>query len=225
MSVEHITATPERLARAAEWTDAYMRQFAADGNDDGKCAALRRRIDALPFVTRLSVMQVAIVDAYLTPPTTLEDCDALVAAQRSWYSCTEQERHSFMADHLGVSFDAMEKWSERVAAELIDGVPEVAPLVECCLYRHFDADGQLLYVGISDSPETRAAQHGARSDWFFLVADTTEEWYESRAFAEVAERKAITSGRPLFNKTHNKRSRDLAVSYLTRRLAEQGVLS
>ena len=34
------------------------------------------------------------------------------------------------------------------------------------LYRLYDDDGELLYVGITDSPGTRMAQHKAQKAWW-----------------------------------------------------------
>jgi hypothetical protein len=39
-----------------------------------------------------------------------------------------------------------------------------------CLYRHFAADGSLLYVGISMCAINRLSQHEERSHWFDQIA-------------------------------------------------------
>lgn len=70
------------------------------------------------------------------------------------------------------------------------------------LYRHFDKDGDLLYVGISLSAIDRSKQHRTGSEWWPEVASITVENFASRAAAERAERKAIASERPIHNKMH-----------------------
>jgi hypothetical protein len=55
------------------------------------------------------------------------------------------------------------------------------------LYRHFDASGQLLYVGISVSPFNRARQHNRASDWFASVVRIDIEWLDTRQAAEQAK--------------------------------------
>ncbi len=70
------------------------------------------------------------------------------------------------------------------------------------LYRHFDAAGELLYVGISLSAITRLAEHQGASPWFRSIARVTIEWLPSREDAFVAEARAIRSERPKFNVTH-----------------------
>lgn len=69
------------------------------------------------------------------------------------------------------------------------------------LYRHFDKDGQLLYVGISLSHVARLAQHRDSSHWYEEITHVTIEWYETRVEAELAETRAIGSEFPKHNKS------------------------
>ena len=71
------------------------------------------------------------------------------------------------------------------------------------LYRHFDKDGALLYVGISRSAAARLAQH-SKSPWDHLIARVDVESLDTRQAALKAERKAITTEKPIYNVTHNK---------------------
>jgi predicted GIY-YIG superfamily endonuclease len=59
------------------------------------------------------------------------------------------------------------------------------------LYRLFDAEGVLLYVGISKEFGTRWHQHARSQPWWGEVHHQTIEWHESRADAEAAEETAI----------------------------------
>lgn len=72
----------------------------------------------------------------------------------------------------------------------------------CALYRHFDAAGVLLYVGISDAPVDRGKDHARYSDWVQYAARIEAEWLDSRQAAEREERKAIRTERPIFNVAH-----------------------
>jgi predicted GIY-YIG superfamily endonuclease len=67
------------------------------------------------------------------------------------------------------------------------------------LYRHFDKDGQLLYVGISLSAMTRISQHRESSPWFDLINNITLEKFASRKAALRAETDAIQIEKPLYN--------------------------
>lgn len=70
------------------------------------------------------------------------------------------------------------------------------------LYRHFDSNGELLYVGISLSALHRLGQHKDHSDWYQSIANVTLEHFETREEALEAEREAILRERPLHNIHH-----------------------
>lgn len=72
------------------------------------------------------------------------------------------------------------------------------------LYRHFAADGALLYVGISLSWPARTKAHVQGSTWFDQVARVEIEQFPTRDEALAAERDAIKSERPRFNVVHNR---------------------
>lgn len=67
------------------------------------------------------------------------------------------------------------------------------------LYRHYDKDGKLLYVGISLSAAHRFSEHLNSSEWAASTGNMTVEWYETRKAAEEAERTAILSEKPIYN--------------------------
>lgn len=71
------------------------------------------------------------------------------------------------------------------------------------LYRWFDAEGRLLYVGISVSAAERAAQHRAHKSWWAEVANMTVEHFSCRAEAQERERLAITGEKPTHNINYN----------------------
>jgi len=70
----------------------------------------------------------------------------------------------------------------------------------CQLYRHFDAEGRLLYVGISLSAVERLKQHVARAGWSAEIVSITVETHPDREAAMKAERRAVEQERPLYNK-------------------------
>lgn len=69
----------------------------------------------------------------------------------------------------------------------------------CSLYRHFDAEGNLLYVGISLSAVARLIQHRS-SGWFDQIVRIDIERFDSRDTALAAENIAIKKERPRHNK-------------------------
>jgi hypothetical protein len=68
------------------------------------------------------------------------------------------------------------------------------------VYRLFDADGALLYVGISKSFGLRWQQHAHAQPWWPEVQRQTVEWRETRREAEEAETVAILSEKPRYNR-------------------------
>lgn len=88
----------------------------------------------------------------------------------------------------------------------------------CALYRHFDAAGVLLYVGVTADTETRGGQHASSSAWVEYAANGTVEWYDSPDEARDAERLAIRTEMPIFNQRHAATgSGDRLRAYLTTR--------
>lgn len=78
-------------------------------------------------------------------------------------------------------------------------VEHKAKAVPTSLYRHFDAGGKLLYVGISLHVFVRLIRHRKRSHWFSQLARIEVEHYPSREAALRAGREAIRSEGPLYN--------------------------
>jgi excisionase family DNA binding protein len=70
------------------------------------------------------------------------------------------------------------------------------------LYRHFNRDGELLYVGISLNALGRLEQHGVVSLWFDEIHRVEIETFASRSAALAAEREAIKSEKPRHNVQH-----------------------
>ncbi len=72
-------------------------------------------------------------------------------------------------------------------------------MTRTALYRHFDADGVLLYVGITDCLSQRDRQHAASSGWHAKVVRTETQWCLSREHAADLERVAVKHEKPLHN--------------------------
>lgn len=69
------------------------------------------------------------------------------------------------------------------------------------LYRFFDADGRLLYVGITYRMPDRMSSHRRTKPWDEVKSITVER-YPDRASAAAAEVKAIREEKPLWNVVH-----------------------
>lgn len=67
------------------------------------------------------------------------------------------------------------------------------------LYRLFDAEGRLLYVGIAFDPPDRWRGHAREKSWWPDVVERRVEWHETRHAAGAAEISAIQTEKPLYN--------------------------
>jgi len=72
------------------------------------------------------------------------------------------------------------------------------------LYRHFDKDGVLLYVGRSVNAATRLLGHKRQSGWYDDITTITIEKFDSLEEVIKAEKKAIATENPMYNRTIQK---------------------
>lgn len=68
------------------------------------------------------------------------------------------------------------------------------------VYRAFDADGRLLYIGCTVDLAKRMSQHRKSAEWWEFVAELTTHSYPSRSTARAAEELAIHSEGAYFNR-------------------------
>ena len=87
------------------------------------------------------------------------------------------------------------------------------------LYRWFDQDGRLLYVGITGTLAERTTAHSGTDDWWREVRRADVEWFDTAAEALAAERVAIQQESPRFN-----RSRPRVHGHLVSRPKSRGPL-
>jgi hypothetical protein len=69
------------------------------------------------------------------------------------------------------------------------------------VYRLFDVDNELLYVGITNHTSLRLAGHASDKDWWPQVWIREVEWFPTRLEAEHAEARAIAEEGPKYNKS------------------------
>lgn len=67
------------------------------------------------------------------------------------------------------------------------------------LYRLYDEDDRLLYVGIAFNPRVRCYHHKKHKPWWPSVARREVEWHDNRRQAEAAESAAIAAEKPRYN--------------------------
>jgi predicted GIY-YIG superfamily endonuclease len=70
------------------------------------------------------------------------------------------------------------------------------------LYRWFDDQGNLLYIGITVDLRRRIKQHERSARWYEGAAMMTVEKFDSREAVARAEREAIVAEKPRYNITY-----------------------
>jgi predicted GIY-YIG superfamily endonuclease len=94
----------------------------------------------------------------------------------------------------------------------------------CAVYRCYDAEEQLLYVGISADLRERFRQHnGHGAHWIPFMVRVDLTWHPDRETAADVERSLIDGLRPLFNKSRIDPDRNASQRRRLRYLAERGV--
>lgn len=216
--------TPERQTAWDLWKDNYFAVCVQGWIDEG---ASRKDMEQAATVVYYDLARVDDIEwmplglaamhqvsanlGVANNPTTDEERTAFVNSLRTVKTSTLHERTLAMAYQLGITMLQAEDIVQRMPA---NDEPDRAHAGETALYRHFDEAGRLLYVGIAKEPGKRGEQHRYHSKWHRFMADTSVEWFPTRAAAALAERAAIADEAPIFNQTHNKKNRDAAVNYL-----------
>ena len=67
------------------------------------------------------------------------------------------------------------------------------------VYRHYDANEILLYVGVSKDHLRRLSQHHDTARWYDQIAVVTVETFQNRQEAEEAEDRIIERELPIYN--------------------------
>lgn len=85
--------------------------------------------------------------------------------------------------------------------------------VPTSVYRYYDKNGVLIYVGITKQRTGRNSQHNADKVWWPLVFEQKVEHLPSRLCAQNRERDLIRLYKPPFNKVHNPEHAVLRAAY------------
>lgn len=70
------------------------------------------------------------------------------------------------------------------------------------LYKLYDENDVLLYVGVTNNTAVRWAKHAADKPWWSDVSRQEITWHADRASALAAEKESIRAGQPRYNSEH-----------------------
>jgi hypothetical protein len=87
-------------------------------------------------------------------------------------------------------------------------------MTRSAVYRLYDADDILLYVGASTRPQTRFKQHSYDKTWWPDVQRNSVTWYPTKQDAFAAEAAAIEDEDPKYNIIHRMPSLPLKMKML-----------
>ncbi|WP_329616440.1 GIY-YIG nuclease family protein [Streptomyces brevispora] len=73
------------------------------------------------------------------------------------------------------------------------------PPERTALYRLYDADGSLLYVGVTRDPKRRFRDHRGKKRWWGEVSSHSIEWVDIESHALQMEVQAIVMESPKYN--------------------------
>ena len=106
--------------------------------------------------------------------------------------------------------EELQRWRELKDAEIrqhLLGSPD-APVTTVrepsyVLYRFYDVEHVLLYVGVTGKLSRRIKQHESTKSWWHKVASIKIERFPSQTDVFAAEKFAIVTEGPIYNGSHN----------------------
>lgn len=92
-------------------------------------------------------------------------------------------------------------------------LPAQAADTQTSVYRYYDRDGLLLYVGITGRGTARNAEHNKTKDWWQFVVRQNVDHYRTREEAHTREVELIEDHTPPFNTQHNPAAAAMRAAY------------
>lgn len=225
MQAGPFTPTPAMIKRHLAWVDEYATAIWDHWEETGQIAAAPEEADKAIQVVR-SEMLVTTRPDWMHP---LDSIAILTAAPECegepLQGQVRIERADAMRTSAGLGQSGRSKWMGKVMGISAHSAMRYAPADRrrnasvdpnrrTAVYRHYDKEGTLLYVGCSVDPTFRFVLHAYTAAWHSYSAKCDVEWYHNRADALRAERAAIESEDPIFNVRDSRLGPGLAEAYL-----------
>ena len=216
------TPTQDMIERHERWLDKYtqgildgwIKQGLEPGDPDAAIAlqAIREemRVPERPqwMEPQRALGVLAMWDHHNVPNGMLNYRDAI----RTRAGMRDEDWVHIVAKSTGVTVKHLTSYTLRNTVGIEYGQGETT-----YLYRCFDSEGNLLYIGITKSIPTRMEEHKWYSAWWPYLDRYELEEISSRKEAFRAETEAIHAELPIFNKIASRRSGTDAVHYVMSR--------
>lgn len=89
------------------------------------------------------------------------------------------------------------------------------PTDPSAVYRIYDSNAELIYVGMSYEPDTRVRVQRREKPWGHEIARHEVDWHPNRAASQRAEEQLIKQEHPRHNVTHTPEHRVRSLRHLT----------
>lgn len=174
------TVTEDMRARYLEWVDKVVAATTMPRSE--------LLIEHEPWMHPLDA--IAIITVHDESPLSPEDRAQYANALRTSAGFARREWRAWVARAMGTTPETVKKYElDRVEYD-VQGPAAV--------YRFYDEDSRLLYVGIAKDPDKREREHEG-SLWHRHAARREDRWHGSRPEALSEERRAIRTELPVFN--------------------------
>jgi predicted GIY-YIG superfamily endonuclease len=132
-------------------------------------------------------------------------CSGLEHLHRTWAPALDTcvERWSPCVDDEGRSRGMYALVPDHMHSAPAPATPPPMPDQPQWLYRLFDSEGRLIYIGVSDSVWRRVKEHERDQAWGPDIAQVRRQRYPGRAAVLAAEKRAIQIEKPVHNIVHN----------------------
>lgn len=201
---DEFVVTDEMRARHAAWVDEYaaaiFEMWRAEGEVDEDPDKARHAVALVrsemnvssraEWMHPLDAIAIKVTGEPAEVPTGGRRVDTF-DSMRTMAGMTRHQRLYWTSRALGIGMAEARKYDPDKGTYDLRG--------PSCLYRFFDAQGVLLYVGIAKDPVARERQHAQHSTWHAHARSRTIEWFEDRESALAAERAVIRDEAPVFN--------------------------
>jgi predicted GIY-YIG superfamily endonuclease len=118
--------------------------------------------------------------------------------------CTAKDSPYSDGGYIGVQSAAttdaeLRAMTEALVSEITAASPESEASAPAWLYRFYDGDGAVLYIGITKNLGARFSDHARNSTWWDEARNVTVQWHPDWDAADAAETAAVRAEQPRHN--------------------------